>query len=141
MTDLITIILVGPLQSYYDNKSNIDIAHNSLYNMIGLNMLRSVEVDRHFIKEKLDGGVICKVVNIVPYQQVRLVFFILATEQVQIHHQRYQIKYCYALVILGFFFTVSTGIFLYFSYIICASFVKIGNKLANILTKGVFHTI
>lgn len=66
-------------------------------------MLRSVEFDRHFIKEKLDGGVICKVVNIVPYQQVRLVFFILATEQVQIHHQRYQIKYYHALVILGFF--------------------------------------
>lgn len=30
MMDLVTIILVGPLQYYYDNKSTIDIAHNSI---------------------------------------------------------------------------------------------------------------
>ena len=39
----------------YDNKSAIDIAHNPVQH----DRTKHVEVDRHFIKEKLDAGLIC----------------------------------------------------------------------------------
>lgn len=41
----------SPMELYFDNNSAISIAHNPV-------MIKHVEVDRHFIKEKLDGGTI-----------------------------------------------------------------------------------
>ena len=40
---------------YCDNKSVINIVHN----LVKHDRTRHVEVDRHFIKEKLDNGTIC----------------------------------------------------------------------------------
>ena len=45
----------GPMKLYCDNKSAIDIAHNPVQH----DRTKHVEVDRHFIKEKLDSGLIC----------------------------------------------------------------------------------
>ncbi|PRQ19236.1 putative RNA-directed DNA polymerase [Rosa chinensis] len=39
---------------YYDNKAAIEIAHNPIQH----DRTKHVEVDRHFIKEKLDGQII-----------------------------------------------------------------------------------
>ena len=40
---------------YCDNKVAIDIANNPVHH----DRTKYIEIDRHFIKEKLDGGVIC----------------------------------------------------------------------------------
>ena len=40
---------------YYDNNAAINIAHNPVQH----DKTKHVEVDRHFIKEKLERGVIC----------------------------------------------------------------------------------
>jgi ATP sulfurylase len=40
---------------YCDNKAAIDIANNPIQH----DRTKHVEIDRHFIKEKLDRGVIC----------------------------------------------------------------------------------
>lgn len=45
----------GPIRLYCDNKSAINIAHNPVQH----DRTKHVEVDRHFIKEKLDSGLIC----------------------------------------------------------------------------------
>ena len=45
----------GPMKLYCDNKSAINIAHNPVQH----DRTKHVEVDRHFIKEKLDSGTIC----------------------------------------------------------------------------------
>jgi hypothetical protein len=45
----------GPLMLYCDNKAAIDIAHNPIQH----DHTKHVEIDRHFIKENLDRGVIC----------------------------------------------------------------------------------
>ena len=48
----------GPKDSmklYCDNKAAIDIAHNPVQH----NRTKHVEIDRHFIKEKLNSGCIC----------------------------------------------------------------------------------
>jgi len=42
------------MELYYDNKSAIAIAHNSVQH----DRTKHVEVDRHFIKEKLESGLI-----------------------------------------------------------------------------------
>ncbi|GMJ03495.1 cysteine-rich RLK (RECEPTOR-like protein kinase) 8 [Hibiscus trionum] len=47
--------LDGPMKLYCDNKSAINIAHNPVQH----DRTKHVEVDRHFIKEKLDSGLIC----------------------------------------------------------------------------------
>ena len=44
-----------PMKLYYDNKSAINIAHNPVQR----NQTKHVEVDRHFIKEKLESRLIC----------------------------------------------------------------------------------
>ena len=44
-----------PMKLYCDNKSTINIAHN----LVQHDRTKHVEVDRHFIKEKLDSGLIC----------------------------------------------------------------------------------
>ena len=43
------------MKLYCDKKSSIDIA----YNPIQHNRTKHIEVDRHFIKEKLEEGVVC----------------------------------------------------------------------------------
>ena len=45
----------GPMKLYCDNKSSISIAHNPVQH----DRTKHIEVDRHFIKEKLDSGLIC----------------------------------------------------------------------------------
>lgn len=45
----------GPMGLYCDNKSAISIAHNPVQH----DRTKHIEVDRHFIKEKLDSGLIC----------------------------------------------------------------------------------
>ena len=42
----------GPMKLYCDNKSAINIAHNPVQH----DRTKHVEVDKHFIKEKLDSG-------------------------------------------------------------------------------------
>ncbi|KOM49942.1 hypothetical protein LR48_Vigan08g076900 [Vigna angularis] len=44
-----------PMRLYCDNKSAISIAHNPVQH----DRTKHIEVDRHFIKEKLDSGMIC----------------------------------------------------------------------------------
>ena len=43
------------MKLYYDNKAAISIAHNPVLH----DRTKHVEVDKHFIKEKLDSGLIC----------------------------------------------------------------------------------
>ena len=43
-----------PIRLYCDNKSTISIAHNPIHH----DRTKHVEVDRYFIKEKLDGDII-----------------------------------------------------------------------------------
>lgn len=44
-----------PRKVYYDNKSAISIAHNPVQR----DKTKDIEIDEHFIKEKLDSSVIC----------------------------------------------------------------------------------
>ena len=44
-----------PMKLYCDKKSSIDIAHNPIQH----NRTKHIEVDKHFIKEKLEEGVVC----------------------------------------------------------------------------------
>ena len=43
------------MKLYCDNKIAIEIAHN----LIQYDHTKHMEIDRHFIKEKLDSGLIC----------------------------------------------------------------------------------
>ena len=45
----------GPMKLYCDNKSAINIA----YNPIQHDRTKHIEIDRHFIKEKLEEAVVC----------------------------------------------------------------------------------
>ena len=45
----------GLMRLYCDNKSAISIAHN----LVQHDRTKHIEIDRHFIKEKLDSGLIC----------------------------------------------------------------------------------
>jgi hypothetical protein len=45
----------GPMRLYCDNKSAISIAHNPVQH----DRTKHIEIDRHFIKEKLESGLIC----------------------------------------------------------------------------------
>jgi hypothetical protein len=44
-----------PIKIYCDNKAGISIAHNLVLH----DRTKHVKVDRHFIKEKIDSGMIC----------------------------------------------------------------------------------
>jgi len=43
------------MRLYCDNKATINIAHN----LVQHNRTKHVEIDQHFIKEKLRAGIIC----------------------------------------------------------------------------------
>ena len=43
------------MKLYCDNKSAINIAHNPIQH----DRTKHIEIDRHFIKEKLEEGVVC----------------------------------------------------------------------------------
>jgi ATP sulfurylase len=45
----------GPIRLYCDDKSAISIAHNPVQH----DRTKHIEIDRHFIKEKLESGLIC----------------------------------------------------------------------------------
>ena len=45
----------GPMRLYCNNKFAISIAHNSMQH----DRTKHLEIDRHFIKEKLASGLIC----------------------------------------------------------------------------------
>ena len=45
----------GPMKLYCDNKSAINIAHNPIQH----DRTKHIEIDRHFIKEKLEERVVC----------------------------------------------------------------------------------
>ena len=47
--------LSKPMKLYCDNKSVINIAHNPVQH----DRTKHIEIDRHFIKENLDSGLIC----------------------------------------------------------------------------------
>ncbi|CAH9081568.1 unnamed protein product [Cuscuta europaea] len=44
-----------PMKLYCDNKAAISIAHNPVLH----DRTKHIEVDRHFIKEKIEAGIIC----------------------------------------------------------------------------------
>ncbi|EOY17116.1 Cysteine-rich RLK (RECEPTOR-like protein kinase) 8 [Theobroma cacao] len=46
---------MGPMKLYCDNKAATSIAHNPVHH----DRTKHVEIDRHFIKEKIEDGVIC----------------------------------------------------------------------------------
>ena len=49
------IKLDGLMRLYCGNKSAISIAHNPMQH----DQMKHIEIDKHFIKEKLDNGLIC----------------------------------------------------------------------------------
>ena len=49
------ITLKGPMRLYCDNQAAINISHNPIHH----DLTKHVEIDWHFIKEKLDNGLIC----------------------------------------------------------------------------------
>ena len=46
-----------PMKLYYDNKAAISIAHNPVLH----DCTKHVEVDKHFIKEKIGDGLVCMI--------------------------------------------------------------------------------
>ena len=51
----VKFFIPSPIKVYCDNKAVISIAHNPILH----DRTKYVEVDKHFIKEKLDNGIIC----------------------------------------------------------------------------------
>ncbi|KAL6311431.1 hypothetical protein AAG906_035856 [Vitis piasezkii] len=49
----------GPMKLYCDNKSAINIAHNPIQH----DRTKHIEIDKHFIKEKLDEGVVSDIIT------------------------------------------------------------------------------
>ena len=45
----------SPMKLYCDNKAAISVAHNLVLH----DRTKRVEVDKHFIKEKIDNGLVC----------------------------------------------------------------------------------
>ena len=52
--DDLKIKIQGTIDIFCDNQSTINIAHNPVQH----DRTKHIEIDRHFIKEKLDGGLI-----------------------------------------------------------------------------------
>ena len=48
-----------PLRLFYDNKTAISIAHNPVQH----DRTKHIDIDKHFIKEKIDGRVICTLMS------------------------------------------------------------------------------
>lgn len=48
----------NPIKLYCDNKAAISIAHNPV-NLVQYDRTKHVKIDRHFVKEKIENGLIC----------------------------------------------------------------------------------
>ncbi|CAN1319888.1 Retrovirus-related Pol polyprotein from transposon TNT 1-94 [Linum perenne] len=55
LLDELKLVTPTPIRLYCDNKSAVAIAHNPVLH----DRTKHVEIDKHFIKEKLDSGLIC----------------------------------------------------------------------------------
>ena len=55
LLEKLRIKIEGPMKLYYDNKTTINIANN----LVQHDKTKHVEIDKHFIKEKLKSGLIC----------------------------------------------------------------------------------
>ena len=53
--DELKVASQSPIKAYYDNKAAILIAHNPVLH----DRTKHAEVDKHFIKEKIESGQIC----------------------------------------------------------------------------------
>ena len=49
------ITKTGPMKLYCDNKASINISNNPIQH----DRTKHIEIDRHFIKEKLENGTVC----------------------------------------------------------------------------------
>ena len=49
------MVMVLPIKLYCDNKAAINISHNPVHH----DRTKHVEIDRHFIKEKVKNGIVC----------------------------------------------------------------------------------
>ena len=54
LLEKLRIKIEGPMKLYYDNKTTINIANN----LVQHDKTKHVEIDKHFIKEKLKSGLI-----------------------------------------------------------------------------------
>ena len=64
------------MKLYCDNKIAIEIAHN----LIQYDHTKHMEIDRHFIKEKLDSGLIC-----IPYASMNGQLYDILTKKLTNH--------------------------------------------------------
>jgi len=55
MTDDLKVNLEGPMKLYYDSKIVIGIAQNPIQH----DRTNHIGIDRHFVKEKLEEGLVC----------------------------------------------------------------------------------
>ena len=62
------------MRLYCDKKTTINIAHNPVQH----DMTKHVEINRHFIKEKIDSGLICTL-----FVAVKLQLVVVLTKGVQ----------------------------------------------------------
>ena len=53
--DELRVQVITPIRIYCDNKAAISIAHNPVLH----DRTKHIEVDKHFIKEKIESGLIC----------------------------------------------------------------------------------
>ncbi|RDX61537.1 Copia protein, partial [Mucuna pruriens] len=52
--DNLKVKYTSPIKLFYDNNSTISIAHNPIQH----DKTKHIEIDRHFIKEKLNNGLV-----------------------------------------------------------------------------------
>lgn len=52
------------MRLYFDNKSTIRIAQNPVQH----DWIKNIEVDRHFIQEKLESGLICNLYSMYTFK-------------------------------------------------------------------------
>ena len=63
------VLEVGPAKEFGNNNATISIIHNPLHH----DRIKHVEIDRHFIKEKIDGEIL-KVEHIPTSKQIADIF-------------------------------------------------------------------
>ena len=53
----------GPIGTYCDNKATISVSHNPVHH----DRMKHVEIERHFIKEKMDEGTLS--IRYIPFEE------------------------------------------------------------------------